>query len=196
MRLRPSFLQVAWGRWIWASFIPPRRSITVWRGIHEKLPVGNVLQRYGIIGPSACPICLHDSESIDHLFTGCSFACAIWQQLFCAFRISLDNSSGFHSLCHQAMQVSFSPHGSLAHSVYYGNLDDLDRKNRWIFDSPSVQASVALVLLRQISWIPDICTILRMSFLFFVIFSSLGKRAERRALFPSGGNRLPRGGQK
>ncbi|XP_057775029.1 uncharacterized protein LOC130994010 [Salvia miltiorrhiza] len=85
----PSFPSVDWGKWIWAPFIPVRRSITCCRIILGRLPTMDALQRCGFIGPNICSLCLNAEENIDHLFWGCNFAKHLWDFLFSWFEMEV-----------------------------------------------------------------------------------------------------------
>lgn len=47
--------------------------------VKGRLPTINLLQRRGMIFPNACPLCLHDAKSINHIFIHCPFASEIWE---------------------------------------------------------------------------------------------------------------------
>jgi hypothetical protein len=82
-----------WAELIWQHFIPPSHSFVAWRLILNKMPTDENLRARGCTIVSACPLCLHDSDSSDHLFLQCSFALALWNWLNVTFNTNLDLSS-------------------------------------------------------------------------------------------------------
>ncbi|XP_057812282.1 uncharacterized protein LOC131026399 [Salvia miltiorrhiza] len=85
--VRPSFPLVDWGNWIWAPFIPTRRSIVTWCVILGRLSTASSLRHSGFIGPSWCPLCRNADEDIDHLFWDCDIARHAWHYLFLWFGV-------------------------------------------------------------------------------------------------------------
>lgn len=115
--------------------------------LDDPLPFGVEFMRNSLLGMYcsltgllACPICMHDSESIDHLFTGCSFATAFLcfpyfiGELFC-FSFSL--SPGHAGLFQSTRLSGAQP------LLHYGNFDDLDSAKPWIFSSPFMKKAKA-----------------------------------------------------
>lgn len=72
--------------------ILPRKSITVWRAIHDKLRTWDNLH---FKGPSVCPLCFKEEENVDHLFIFCEFAQQLWQRILSAFNISIKFPTSF-----------------------------------------------------------------------------------------------------
>ncbi|XP_057803117.1 uncharacterized protein LOC131018409 [Salvia miltiorrhiza] len=102
--VRPKFPLVDWGRWIWAPFIPTRRSIVTWRVILGRLSTASSLRRSGFIGLSWCPLCRNADEDIDHLFWDCDVARLVWQYLFLWFGVDAPWFHDFGSLILWAMK--------------------------------------------------------------------------------------------
>lgn len=129
---------VSWGNWIWSSFIPPRKSLTVWRAINDKLPTWDKLH---LDGPSICCLCFKSEENIDHLFVYCEFATQIWQKVFAAFNISCLPNSSFGEFVLAAMNLNFSPQIlSLWRAVVVNVIWNIwNSRNKFIFEdcSPS-----------------------------------------------------------
>ncbi|XP_057786281.1 uncharacterized protein LOC131003750 [Salvia miltiorrhiza] len=85
--IRPQFPKVDWGSWIWAPFIPARRSLFVWRTIVGKLPTFDMNRLLGFQGPNRCPLCSAAEETMDHVLLNCSFSASIWADVFRWFLI-------------------------------------------------------------------------------------------------------------
>ena len=107
--LRDHVPKVLWGKWIWAPYIPPRRSLLVWRTVHNALPTFDNIRLRGIPLASACPFCLRSSENIDHLFTGCAIPQRVWRHYFDILNLNLDLQGGFNALLVQVMRLQLSP---------------------------------------------------------------------------------------
>lgn len=105
---RPTFPKVNWGSWLWAPFIPPTRSTLVWRLVWSKVPSWDVLNSWGIAGPSICVLCRNASESIDHLFGVCPFVNSVMDNIGRVFGKYIDGSFGFHHMFVQIVHQSFS----------------------------------------------------------------------------------------
>lgn len=76
--LNNSNCPVSWSKFIWSPCVPPSRSFLVWRIFHKRLPTDDNLRSRGCITVSTCDLCGLSSETSDHLFLQCSFACSIW----------------------------------------------------------------------------------------------------------------------
>ncbi|XP_057790907.1 uncharacterized protein LOC131008020 [Salvia miltiorrhiza] len=74
------FPGVSWGRWLWESYIPVRRSITCWRVILNRLPTRDKLIRQGLISPNYCSLCFQEAEDICHIFWSCDKVQPIWAE--------------------------------------------------------------------------------------------------------------------
>ncbi|KAH6778304.1 hypothetical protein C2S51_009616 [Perilla frutescens var. frutescens] len=72
LHTRVHFPTVKWGRWIWNSCIPIRRSLVNWRLLLSRLPTMDSF--HGFIGPTMCVLCRGDKEAMDHLFWHCPLA--------------------------------------------------------------------------------------------------------------------------
>ena len=136
---------VSWGDWIWASFIPPRRSVTLWRAIHDKLPTMDHLRNIGFTGPSFCIFCRASSESIDHIFALCPFILDIWSRILDIFHIQMPHVSSLNEWLIFAMSRSFSTQVGAIWRLAFVTLIWLiwHTRNKWIFeDVPFTQHSI------------------------------------------------------
>ena len=67
-----------WGKFIWSSFIPPTKSLVLWKVFHGRLPIDQHIQNKGLYICSMCTLCEKHEESIPHLFFECSNVLGIW----------------------------------------------------------------------------------------------------------------------
>lgn len=146
--LRPSFPTVNWGDWIWSSYIPPRRSITTWKAIHNKLPTLDNLRTIGFMGPSICIFCMSNEEDMDHMLVRCTFTHTIWLRIFDIFHLTMPDFNGFHELVLFAMARRFSTQVSALWRLVFVTLVWIlwSTRNRWIFENK--QFSISSVLHR------------------------------------------------
>ena len=100
---------VVWGKWLWRSFIPLRRSLHVWKILHRRLPTDEALSHRGFNIVSHCRLYYKHTESLDGIFLQCSFAQEMWRQLRTWFSRNLDFSGDFERLFINAMKENFSP---------------------------------------------------------------------------------------
>ncbi|KAH6836107.1 hypothetical protein C2S53_002087 [Perilla frutescens var. hirtella] len=80
LHTREHFPTIKWGKWIWDSAIPVRRSMTNWRLLLSRLPTFDTL--HGFIGPGICVMCRGDLETLDHLFWHCPLVGIVWRWVF------------------------------------------------------------------------------------------------------------------
>jgi len=65
-------------KWIWNIDTVPKIKIFIWQICHKVLPVrGTLLRRALVINP-ACPLCLGDIESTEHIFKDCQMVHKVW----------------------------------------------------------------------------------------------------------------------
>jgi len=67
-----------WGKFIWSSYIPPSKTLVLWKVFQGRLPTDQHIQNKGIHICSVCTLCEKHEESIQHLFFECSNALRIW----------------------------------------------------------------------------------------------------------------------
>ena len=72
---------ISWAKLILNSLIPPSKSLTVWRALHDKLPTNDNLSKRDCYLPSICNLCGKEMETSYHLFFHCIFAKFIWNSL-------------------------------------------------------------------------------------------------------------------
>ncbi|XP_020599702.1 uncharacterized protein LOC110039090 [Phalaenopsis equestris] len=72
---------ISWGTIIWNNFLSTSMSFFCWRAFHKLLPTDDILKLKGLRGPSKCRLCLHEEESLPHLFFECNFVQLVWHQL-------------------------------------------------------------------------------------------------------------------
>ncbi|KAK0599983.1 hypothetical protein LWI29_010426 [Acer saccharum] len=99
---------VFWGKQIWASFIPPSRSVLIWRLFHGKIPTDIALRARGFISPSRCRFCCAAEEDLRHLFLNCFFVRGLWDAVSSTFGHKLKLDGTCLDLWQEAMRVVFS----------------------------------------------------------------------------------------
>ncbi|KAK0572334.1 hypothetical protein LWI29_030054 [Acer saccharum] len=99
---------VFWGKQIWASFIPPSRSVLIWRLFHGKIPTDIALRARGFISPSRCRFCCAAEEDLRHLFLDCFFVRGLWDAVSFTFGHKLKLDGTCLDLWQEAMRVVFS----------------------------------------------------------------------------------------
>lgn len=67
--------------YVWKAAAPPWIQFCLWLCMHNSLPTSEVLGSRGLNLNPTCPLCLKETESIDHLIRRCKFAQAFWQKL-------------------------------------------------------------------------------------------------------------------
>ncbi|KAJ0917919.1 putative reverse transcriptase zinc-binding domain-containing protein [Helianthus annuus] len=68
--------------WEWSSWIPLKCNLFAWRAELNRIPTRVELSKRNImVQDSSCPLCLSADETVDHLFTACSFITALWSKV-------------------------------------------------------------------------------------------------------------------
>eukprot|EP00253_Pinus_taeda_P003964 PITA_03964 len=72
-----------WAHWrlVWKAKTLPKIKFVLWILLGGKVLTVENLRKRGIIGPSHCPNCQNEEETIQHLFIDCSFASACWKEV-------------------------------------------------------------------------------------------------------------------
>jgi hypothetical protein len=65
---------------VWSPFLWPKVSTFLWLTIHNRILTWDNLWKRGFIGPSICPLCQQQEETLEHLFNRCPFSQWIWDQ--------------------------------------------------------------------------------------------------------------------
>ena len=64
---------------LWASKLPAKYALFIWKVLHRILPVKDALFRRQIDIDARCPRCQQQGESIEHLFFHCIHSQALWR---------------------------------------------------------------------------------------------------------------------
>eukprot|EP00253_Pinus_taeda_P017324 PITA_17324 len=70
-----------WSKNIWKLKCPMKSRIFLWCMLRRKIPTWDILQSRFFIGPGRCPLCKENEESINHLFTSCTFSLKLWGEI-------------------------------------------------------------------------------------------------------------------
>lgn len=77
---------------IWNKFTWPKISTFLWFLSHKRILTWDNLVKRGFTGPSQCPNCLQNAETIQHLLLLCPLANTFWEK--CSFRCQNTKSTG------------------------------------------------------------------------------------------------------
>eukprot|EP00253_Pinus_taeda_P010390 PITA_10390 len=72
---------VPWCNKVWDSLFWPKIKTFLWLLMQNKTLTWDNLRRKGFGGPSRCPMCLGEEETINHLFNSCEWANHLWNWL-------------------------------------------------------------------------------------------------------------------
>jgi len=89
----PPGQNIHWAKIIWSQDVPPSKSLTVWRIMHNKLPTDENLSIRGCYIPSICNCCHANIETSSHLFFECPYASKLWNWLASVLNMNLQFTS-------------------------------------------------------------------------------------------------------
>eukprot|EP00253_Pinus_taeda_P028075 PITA_28075 len=69
---------VPWADKVWDNFQWPKIRTFLWLLMHRRTLTWENLLRKGFQGPSRCPMCLQEEETMNHLFNSCEWASQLW----------------------------------------------------------------------------------------------------------------------
>ncbi|XP_071739293.1 uncharacterized protein [Rutidosis leptorrhynchoides] len=66
----------------WISWIPKKINLFIWRLNSDRIRIrSNLTKRSVNLDSTICPLCLSNSEDVDHLFTRCRHTIPLWRSL-------------------------------------------------------------------------------------------------------------------
>ena len=80
--------KVAWYDNVWAGNLWPKIKTFLWLLQNRKVLTWENLTKRGFIGPSHCPMCEQQEETINHLFNDCVWTSNLWDWLQGIFHLS------------------------------------------------------------------------------------------------------------
>ena len=83
---------------VWVTFVPPSRSVVLWRAILGKIPTEEAVRKRGLSLASRCYLCNSACETVEHIFLQCNFASALWKWFETTFATQVDRSSVLSTL--------------------------------------------------------------------------------------------------
>ena len=92
-RLLPAIkFSVTWRALATGDFSPDARN-TLWRAVHNILPVRVFLARFKIVSVTVCPLCQTQSETVEHLFAQCAAVRPVWARIETLFHLKLSRTA-------------------------------------------------------------------------------------------------------
>eukprot|EP00253_Pinus_taeda_P029227 PITA_29227 len=67
-----------WSSKVWDNLLWPKIITFLWLLMRNKTLTWDNLRKKGFVGPSRCPMCLEEPESLNHLFNTCEWALQLW----------------------------------------------------------------------------------------------------------------------
>eukprot|EP00253_Pinus_taeda_P019962 PITA_19962 len=83
-----------WHSKVWDNLLWPKIRTFLWLLMRNKTLTWDNLHKKGFVGPSRCPMCLQQPESLNHLFNTCDWADQLWrwmEDLLCNSDRQLDS---------------------------------------------------------------------------------------------------------
>lgn len=70
---------IPWTAKVWDNLLWPKVRTFLWLLMQKKTLTWENLLKKGFTGPSRCPMCLKEEETMNHLFNSCDWASQLWQ---------------------------------------------------------------------------------------------------------------------
>lgn len=80
------------------KFIPPKVCFVLWAAMHASIPTRDMLQRRGMVIPSADCLFCNAVETLEHLFVNCSWVQLIWNYFISSMQVMWVMPRTFHSI--------------------------------------------------------------------------------------------------
>ncbi|KAK3195553.1 hypothetical protein Dsin_026863 [Dipteronia sinensis] len=145
-------------KFLWKGIYPPKIEIFLWQLWKGKIFVKEVLNRYGMgnLPDLECPLCHKEIESIDHLFTQCSWSMVLWQTCmswwdvsYCMSPSTTEWLEGWYGLCpaNNQKRVWCSMFCAIVWTIW-------EARNQVVFEGKEkdVQQASDLVKIRIVWW--------------------------------------------
>lgn len=78
--------EVRWWKKVWNNFSWPKCNVFLWLLAQKKCLTWENICKRGFQGPSLCFLCMHNEESISHMFFLCPFSKEIWHRWWESWR--------------------------------------------------------------------------------------------------------------
>ena len=105
-----------WVKEVWSAKCLPKLRVFLWSIIKGAIPLGEKLQRRGLLTNVACPRC-GEVETPMHVFFLCSFAQKVWQKVALTTPILIDAVDDFQSALVLFRKISCLPPSSISSPV-------------------------------------------------------------------------------
>eukprot|EP00253_Pinus_taeda_P006872 PITA_06872 len=79
---------LAFWKLVWDNLALPKVNFFFWTLIHNKILIGNNLEKRNIAGPHRCELCRSNHETSQHLFLDCNFTKEVWGLTLLGLQIS------------------------------------------------------------------------------------------------------------
>ena len=89
---------------LWTKAFIPKIDMFCWTLAHKSILSGENLKKRGLEGPSRCPLCKNDEETMDHIMIDCQFSQEAWRDALVISGINLPGS--IQSLLSNWMKLS------------------------------------------------------------------------------------------
>jgi hypothetical protein len=114
----------------------PKIRVFWWRIVHNAVAILEYLKVRKCTGNPVCPLCLMESESVEHVFLRCTFALEVWNNLEDFVKIEFDNVMAIKSWASDMFKTD------LTRAEIIETLSKVsiicrviwNRRNNWIFE--------------------------------------------------------------
>ena len=136
---------------IWKTWAPAKCSFFMWLVAHNKCWTADRLAKRGLPHPDRCPMCDQESETINHLLIGCSFAREFWHRFLSqvglqALSPQLSDSSFYDWWERITIDCSVLVLQGINSLIILGAWTIWTQRNNCVFDGAALDVARALIL--------------------------------------------------
>ena len=134
-----------WIKEVWSAKCSPKLRVFMWSIIKGAIPLGENLQRRGLLTNVNCTRC-GEVETPMHIFFNCAFAQEVWQRVPLTTRPSIEANDNFQSMLVKFRQVSCLPPSGISSPVLPWICWSLwTARNKLIFEDKTLNPKEAML---------------------------------------------------
>lgn len=94
LQVNRAFDNLNWTRDVWRSACSPKLRLFLWSIVNKAIPIGENLQKRGMLSAAKCPRC-NEVETDMHIFFTCPFAVEVWKLIPITGTVNIETGRNF-----------------------------------------------------------------------------------------------------